>query len=421
MDVGHELAGDVGIGVYAQNSSGLTLSSVLVSNCNGRGIAILNDPDVVIRETTSVENRGGLIFDNSQGLIERCRFVDNQAANYYEINGAGVVASALFPLENEDATDTVDEDENGAGLLLLRGSSPSIVNCLITGNWTWADDPDYSEGKLVPDYGLGGGFYIGEGCAPTGVNCTVADNHANTRGGGLSSHESPFLRNMIFWGNTASNATIVEVEGEEFRLRLTTTDQYPNLHCRSGTINIWYSDIEYGYSTARLSITDDPLFEGLGDYHLQTNSLCIDRGTFFLAPTNDLDGLARPVALPDRVDMGCYEYTGFVPAPDPLADEDGDGMSNGDEWIAGTDWEDSNDFFSVTTTYDASGPSTLVIWASKTQRVYTVQTTTNLLFGTWAPVVPGWTNNGTGGMLIYTNTYSDTPRYFQVDVWKLSP
>ncbi len=132
-----------------------------------------------------------------------------------------------------------------------------------------------------------------------------------------------------------------------------------------------------------------------------------------MAPTNDLDGLIRDA----DIDMGCYEYPEPVALPSPLADEDGDGMSNGDEWIAGTDWEDPDDFFSVTTSYDANGPTTLVIWNSATQRVYTVQTTTNLLTAPWVPVVPGWTNNGTGGLLIYTNTYSDTPRYFQVDVW----
>jgi len=91
------------------------------------------------------------------------------------------------------------------------------------------------------------------------------------------------------------------------------------------------------------------------------------------------------------------------------ADTDSDGLPDG--------WEDSNDFFAV----DTTGPSTRVIWDSKTQRVYTVQTTTNLLTAPWVPVVPGWTNSGTGGILIYTNTYSDTPRYFQVDVWLTTP
>lgn len=80
-------------------------------------------------------------------------------------------------------------------------------------------------------------------------------------------------------------------------------------------------------------------------------------------------------------------------------------------------WDDPDDFFSVSTTYDTSGLSTLVIWDSVASRMYSVQTTTNLLAAPWEPVVPGWTNSGTGAVLIYTHTYSDTPRFFRVDVW----
>jgi parallel beta-helix repeat protein len=209
-DVGHGFAGDVGIGIYADSSSGIYITNSVVSNCNGRGIVLKNSANAIIVDTDLFNCSGGITLDNSSPRIERCILQNNQAPNYYvNSNNIAVVATQLFPDDLEREKDTTKEDENGGAILMMRGSSPFIVNCLAVNNRTWAEDPNYSKLKLTPDFGLGGGFYVGDGCSPTGVNCTVADNHANTLGGGLSSHQSPFLRNMIFWGNTSSNATVV--------------------------------------------------------------------------------------------------------------------------------------------------------------------------------------------------------------------
>ncbi|MEI7850862.1 MAG: right-handed parallel beta-helix repeat-containing protein, partial [Kiritimatiellales bacterium] len=324
-NIGHHLAGHAGIGIYSDSSSGLYVGNTDINNCNGRGIVLKDSANATIETSTLTDNSGGITCDNSSPRIERCEIQNNAAPNYYTVNGLPFVGPIIFPLNVPTWTDTTDEDENGGGILMLRGSSPFIVNNLIINNRTWADDPEYSETKLIPDFGLGGGLYVGDGCFPTAANCTVADNHAHTRGGGLSSFQSPVLRNMIFWGNTSSNATIVgKVPSQE---RITSTNSiYRNLHCRSGSINIWYSDIQYGYPTATLSFTNNPLFAGYGDYRLtSTNSPCYNSGTFEMAPTNDLDGNRRPLPaeFPDRVDMGCYE--GVV-----ASDADGDGLP--DSW-----------------------------------------------------------------------------------------
>ena len=58
-----------------------------------------------------------------------------------------------------------------------------------------------------------------------------------------------------------------------------------------------------------------------------------------------------------------------------------------------------------------------VSWQSETGQNYSVLTTTNLVTVPWSPVVPGWTNSGTGGILIYTNTYPEDRRFFKVRVW----
>lgn len=418
-------------GIYVESNSGLYIGgNSAVGDCQGRGIVVKNCPNAVIEDTDVTGCGGGITFDGSSPRIERSIIANNQARNHYLYKSWYRAESILFPLGEDGYTEVTDEDENGGGILLLRGSSPLMINCLVVSNRTWAEDPDYPETKLVPDYGLGGGFYIGSGCSPTGVNCTVADNHANTRGGGLSSFQSPFLRNMIFWGNTSSNAAIVE------NARVTSSNSiYRNLHCRSGSINIWYSNIQYGYPTAVLSTENDPQFVGGGDYHLSSsNSPCWNKGTFYLAPLLDLDGRRRPVAYPDRVDMGCYEFGAPLPSPesiinpapeslsggatpDPLADTDGDGFLNGEEVIAGTDMYDADDYFQVYHRQSLADGSVLIEWSSISGSLYTVQSTDRLT-GLWANE-PGYTGlSGTGEVMSFSRTLPEGVRFYRVLVYQ---
>ncbi len=314
-----------GRGIYISAGSGFSITDTLVSNCYGRGVVIQNSLEGTLRRMTIADNHGGITLDNSSPRIEASKILRNVSPTYYRVENLFGVMDALFePLNAKDVVDITNEDENGAGVLMLRGSSPFMVNNLIANNRTWAEDPNYFIGKIIPDFGLGGGMYIGEECRPTNVNSTVVDNHANTRGGGLSSHESSFHRNMIFWGNTASNATMRKVDNHI--VRTFPPSDFENLHCRSGSINIWFSDIEGGYPNAWLSITNNPLFVGDGDYHLTAASPCIDFGSSTYAPTNDLDQLPRPLDgnndTLSKYDIGAYEYVLNLAS----VDTDGDGM-----------------------------------------------------------------------------------------------
>jgi hypothetical protein len=83
----------------------------------------------------------------------------------------------------------------------------------------------------------------------------------------------------------------------------------------AGNCTITYSDIGMTWvTTGTGSISTDPKFADVtnGDYRLQVDSPCIDKGTSVGAPVADIEGTPRDAAP----DMGAYEWAGpcvFVP------------------------------------------------------------------------------------------------------------
>ncbi len=157
----------------------------------------------------------------------------------------------------------------GGGILVLNGSSPLIINNIITSNTA----------------NSGGGI----GCdlsSPTIMNNTVTNNTA-TAGGGLSclNYAYPEVTNTILWGN-------------EEEIALDT----------SSSAAVTYCNVEGDYSGSG-NINADPLFIDAtnNNDHIQSTSPCIDRGTNDeLAPVDDIDGDSRPGG--ERYDIGADEF-----------------------------------------------------------------------------------------------------------------
>jgi len=108
----------------------------------------------------------------------------------------------------------------------------------------------------------------------------------------------------------------------------------------------------------------------------------------------------------------------------PHEDSDGDGSSNLDEYLAGTDGLDPNEAARIT--LDLCDGAPVLTCATRSvegtgydeglSRRYTLESRTNLLEGTWEPVA-GFTDRvGNGADIVHTNEAPDTAGFFRVRV-----
>lgn len=197
---------------------------------------------------------GGIAFSRSDAMVLNCRITNSKAT------GTG-----------------------GGGVAVDQGSSPSLVNCTLSGN--------YRSGIGV----LGGGMYVLGGSTPSVINCTFSGNTAwdasavqSTGSGTVTT-----LVNCIVWGNDPGISGI--------RIK----------DASNSTTNVSYSDIEGGFSGVG-NLNSNPIFADT-DFRLAPISPCLDVGDNSAVLVDidcdgnqriyDGDGDNNPI-----VDMGAFEY-----------------------------------------------------------------------------------------------------------------
>lgn len=260
---------------------------------------------------------------------------------------------------------------------------------------------------------IGGGAYGG-----SLNNCTVVSNVASGSGGGVAGAPRFFdepistgVSNSIIFFNTASNS--------------------PNYV--TGMTNIKYS-CTMPLPSGSGNLTNDPMFvnPATGDFHLQSNSPCINSGRNSYAPMGpDLDG--NPRIAGRTVDMGAYEFQSPVSVLSVLwaeqyglpvdgsadyADGDGDGMNNWEEWIAGTNPTNALSFLKISNaTPNPTLTRATISWKSISGRIYLLQRAIELATPpAFETIQSNIVAQGTTTTYIDTNAVGVGPFFYRVGV-----
>jgi hypothetical protein len=212
---------------------------------------------------------------------------------------------------------------------------------------------------------LGGGGYAG-GTTLILSNCTVLGNSAGSGGGVYGANGGSFY-NCIISYNSASTGS-----------------------------DVFGGDLSYCCTPAAAgnsNISNDPglIDPNAGDYHLRTNSPCVNSGKNALAPIGlDLDGNARIAG--GTVDIGAYElqspasrisfawllkYGLATDGSADNADPDADGMNNWQEWRCQTDPTNALSFLQIQPV-SSSYSGNVVTWQGVNGVSYYLQRTSDL-------------------------------------------
>ncbi|HSY17959.1 MAG TPA: thrombospondin type 3 repeat-containing protein [Candidatus Acidoferrales bacterium] len=248
-------------------------------------------------------------------------------------------------------------------------ASSSLTNCLLTGNTAT---------------NFGGGAYLG-----VLINCTVVSNSQSApqfgdtfRGGGGAA--GSMARNcIIYFNSSATNES--------------PFPSYPNYFYSpefSSPVPLLTNCCSWPLTNG-VTVTNDPQFVNIsgGDFHLLSASRCINAGTNIYIITNGVDLDGNPRVSGGAVDIGAYEFQGQVTgtfaawlakyllptngAAD-LADSDGDGMNNLQEWLAGTNPTNAQSSFLLYPPMK-NGGSLHLSWQGVTNRIYCLQRSTDLI------------------------------------------
>ena len=293
-----------GGGIYCGSSSPSIIKCIITGNSSDWGGGICCDysssPSIInctITDNSTIYDGGGICCDySSSPSITDCIISGNSASCGGGIECLG--SSSPTIINCIISGNSASSDNDGGGGIYCQASSPSIINCIITGNsgeWGGGIEcydysfPTISNCVITGNSATWGGGIQCYSSSPNITNCTISGNSA-FNGGGIDCFEvsSPIITNCILWGDWPEEISIYDDNSIPI---------------------VTYSNLREGYE-GEGNINAYPLFvdPNTGDYHLMSNSPCIDIGdpNTSTLPSTDKDG--NPRIINGKPDMGAYEY-----------------------------------------------------------------------------------------------------------------
>ncbi len=340
---------------------------------------------------------GGVFCNASSANVSNCVITGNSAGD----NGGGTESGTL-----NNCTIAANSSTWGGG---ANGST--LINCLVVSNY--------------------GGFAGGGVYACTLNDCLIIGNSANNMSGAGGGSFGGTMNNCTLVGNSALTG------GGAANGTLNNCIVYYN---RGGNYASSYQSVNLNYCcTIPLpsglgNITNEPAFVNLagGDYHLQSNSPCINSGNnAYVTTTTDLDGNPRIVG--GTVDIGAYEYqtpTSIIsyawlqqyglPTDGSVddADLDGTGMNVYQDWIAGLNPTNAQSVLAMLPPAPTTSPAGLIVsWQSVSGIIYFLQGSSNLGMQTAFSTIQS-NIVGQAGTTSYTDTNAvgSGPYFYRVGV-----
>jgi hypothetical protein len=247
----------------------------------------------------------GISCQNSSPLILNCVITSNTAA----YDGGGIDLSASSPLiKGCTICNNTATGHGGGGISCWSGSQPAIQQCTIVGNTAVHGGGAYVYGIVMT-----GSNQFTDACSPFFRNCLFSGNTASGHGGGVlvTPGGEPLLENCTVAGNSANDGGgIYAGDGTNFNGIVYFNTAETNANWGGYGFGMSY----YNSCTTPLdnllgtgNIDDDPSFISSGDYHLSSGSPCVDAGTnqTWMTGAKDLD--ENPRIVNGTVDMGAYE------------------------------------------------------------------------------------------------------------------
>lgn len=277
--------------------------------------------DCVFQGNKAAREGGGLyswIYPPDKAYVERVVFDQNMVVRDSQGNayGGGMRHGfGDFYISNVTFSNNVSDAQGGGFWTNVTNREGILTNVTFVGNRATADNP-------YGDRGLGGAIG-GEGKFSC-INCTIANNHADSYGGAIYGGSKITLKNTIISNNTSGN---------QWKINQQCID-----YARDEGGNIQYPDKPTNESGDRNCLRDapivDPQLGTLGNnggstqtVPLLTGSPAIDGGTNNGCPATDQRGAARPFDGNGDgqavCDSGAYEYGstapgGTQPTPEPV-------------------------------------------------------------------------------------------------------